>query len=162
MTDAAKPGRPVCRSTGIYVDQCAHCPMPGAVAALPEPTAPVRRKVMKAAREDGKTLSDAKRARLIGRGRSEWFATEGKWVHCAVCRRDMQPGDPVRFLYGRTAKDMAYLGWCCEGLDRETIKAALRRGGYDSTEAPDAIPVAKPAGEPEAPPKRRGGGLLGV
>lgn len=160
--------RPTCRTTGIYVDQCAHCPMDAGtdapavvVTALPEPAPAPRRKVMREARQDGLVLTEALRTRLIGRGRSEWFASCGKWVHCAVCRRDMQEGDPVRFLYGRTAKDMAYLGWCCHNLDRDTIKDALRRGGWDSTEAPGA-----PA-EPETPPTpttkpRRGGGMLGV
>lgn len=139
----------LCRSTGIDTDDCAHCPVP--TATLPEPA--VRRAPTGSRPEPAhKALSERLRSRLLGRGRGEWFGTVGRWTRCALCHRRIAEGEPVRFRYGRTAKDMATQGWCCEALDTETVKALLRRGGFGGNEA---------AAAPDGDALKARGGLFG-
>jgi hypothetical protein len=122
--------------------------------ALPEPVVRVGIRPEPAA----VVLSDALRRRLIGRGRTEWFGSVGQWTRCAICHRKMDEGDPVRFRYGRTARDMATQGWCCSALDEDTVKAALRAGGYKGHDGNAPEPVTKD--EQPTATRPRGGGLL--
>lgn len=142
----------LCRTTGIPTDDCAHCPMQPAV--LPEPAAPTKRPTVTTRDPAHAVLSPRLRERLLGRGRGEWFPSSGKWSHCWLCKRKMAEGEPIRFRYGRTAKDMATQGWCCEALDNETVKAILRRVGVAGNE-----PTPEP--KDDAPKPTRGRSLFG-
>lgn len=187
-----KPNRTPCATTGIEVDQCAHCPVPTAVDAptsaaagastLPEPARAERQGAGQAQRPltepegEDERCPDKMRERMGKPGSAGgWWLCESPWHRCATCRKRIAVGDPMRYVWGRTARDMAEQCWRrpCRDLSQLESRDVLRRRGYDmgsettvgaepSTHDDEPKLAAPPPGRGGAPTRRRGGGMLGV
>ncbi len=105
----------VCGQTGLSRLVCYHCPLPGDEPA-PLPVTVVARE------SQVRAITERARERLLRKG--EWYPAVYAG-ECITCRRRYVVGEPVRFLYGRTSRDMSTQAWCCERLPADERRRIL-------------------------------------